>query len=349
MTTMEIIVGTYEEFLIGYQLKCIDGSYALEQSFADRAHCGSVRCLSTSPKFMVSGSTDEVIHIFNMYRRSDSGTLNQHSGTITDLEFYKTSHLFSASEDGTVCVWETRSWVCEKTLRGHKDAITSISIHPSGKLMLSVSKDKTLRTWNLIKGRCAYVTNIKAIAHIVQWSPGCTHFAVVINNRIDIYDISTGGVVNTIDFSKRIHCILYLNNDVMAIGNESSDIQIYDLKNKCIINTFTAHNNRLKCLVKTTEHPDIKENRVWMTSVSSDSYIKIWELDLSNLKLVPKMIASVDTTCRPTCLSVRVVSDVDKISDENVSQTSETSENINVTKKRKNKSKDKVSNKKVET
>ncbi|CAG2167295.1 unnamed protein product [Oppiella nova] len=353
---MEVIVGTYEEYLIGYQLKRQDDTYVLEQTFADRAHSGSVRCLSTTSKVMVSGSTDEVIHIYNMNRRSDSGTLQHHSGTITHLEFFKTTHLFSGSEDGTVCVWDTRSWVCDKTLRGHKDAITGLSVHPSGKLMLSVSRDKSLRTWNLIKGRCAYVTNIKAVAHLVQWAPDSTFFAVVIDKRIDIYDITIGGVVHTIDFGKRVNCILFLNNDVIAIGGESNDIELYDISNKCTINTFTAHSNRLKALQKTTSHPDIKDNKLWLTSVSSDSYIKVWELDLLELKSEPKLIASVDTTCRPTCLSVRTFTDSDTAAaDENNSQTTDASVNVvsdekpktNVSKKRKNKSKEKIANKKV--
>lgn len=37
-------------------------------------------------------------------------------------------------------------------LSGHKEAITSISIHPSGKLALSVSKDNTMKLWNLVQG-----------------------------------------------------------------------------------------------------------------------------------------------------------------------------------------------------
>lgn len=50
---------------------------------------------------------------------------------------------------------------CEKTLRGHKGPVLSVSVHPSGKLALSVGKDKTMYTWNLINGRKAYVTSLK--------------------------------------------------------------------------------------------------------------------------------------------------------------------------------------------
>jgi protein MAK11 len=43
-------------------------------------------------------------------------------------------------------------------LSGHKEAITSISIHPSGKLALSVSKDNTMKLWNLVQGNSFAVT-----------------------------------------------------------------------------------------------------------------------------------------------------------------------------------------------
>jgi protein MAK11 len=52
-----------------------------------------------------------------------------------------------------------------------QSGVTDIAIHPSGKLALSIGKDRKLVTWNLIKGRSAYVTNIKDMANFVKWSP----------------------------------------------------------------------------------------------------------------------------------------------------------------------------------
>ena len=52
-----------------------------------------------------------------------------------------------------------------------KSGVLDIAIHPSGKLALSIGKDRKLVTWNLIKGRSAYVTNIKDVPNFVKWSP----------------------------------------------------------------------------------------------------------------------------------------------------------------------------------
>ena len=43
-----------------------------------------------------------------------------------------------------------------------REPVLSVSVHPSGKLALSVSQNK-MRTWNLLTGKCAYVTSIKSM------------------------------------------------------------------------------------------------------------------------------------------------------------------------------------------
>ena len=50
-------------------------------------------------------------------------------------------------------IWRCHDWECVHVLSGHKEPITCVSIHPSGKLALSVSKDNTMKLWNLVQGR----------------------------------------------------------------------------------------------------------------------------------------------------------------------------------------------------
>ncbi|XP_023214304.1 p21-activated protein kinase-interacting protein 1-like [Centruroides sculpturatus] len=117
---MEVIVGTYEHYLLGYKLIKEKQDYKLQQTFACQAHIGPIRCIATSHKFLVSGGIDETIQIFNLKTKKEIGNIVQHSGTITCLSFFKDSHLFSSSEDGTICVWSSSNWKCLKTLKGHK-------------------------------------------------------------------------------------------------------------------------------------------------------------------------------------------------------------------------------------
>lgn len=38
--------------------------------------------------------------------------------------------------------------------------VNCLDVHPSSKLALSLGQNKTLRTWNLVKGRPAYTSNL---------------------------------------------------------------------------------------------------------------------------------------------------------------------------------------------
>jgi protein MAK11 len=78
------------------------------------------------------------------------------TGSITHLSFASRSHLLSASEDGSLCLFRTRDWSVLRALRGHKARVNSVAVHPSGKVALSVGKDNMLRMWDMMRGKgCA--------------------------------------------------------------------------------------------------------------------------------------------------------------------------------------------------
>lgn len=300
---IEIIVGTYEELLIGYRVKNKDDSYFLEQSFTNHSHCGSVRSVASRDRYLASGSSDETIKLFNMKTRCEIGGIVQHEGTVNCLQFFDNHHLFSASEDGSICIWKTGGWNCLKTLIGHKGGVNSLSIHPSGKLALSVSKDKSLKTWNLVKGRAAYTTNIKAVGDCVQWSPKGSLYAVVIGSIVNVYNLQTAAVVHTIDFGHRINAVEFVTENILAIGGEGENIEFHAADKKAILCVLQTHTKRIKALDCITALDDSEQR--WLVSSSSDGFIKIWKFAVANLsKRAPKLVAQVATGCRITCQTV---------------------------------------------
>ena len=68
----------------------------------------------------------------------------------------------TCEKDNTISIWRVHDWVCVHILGGHKAAVNDLAVHPSGKLALSVSKDSTLKLWNLVQGlrRHARLPNI---------------------------------------------------------------------------------------------------------------------------------------------------------------------------------------------
>lgn len=48
-------------------------------------------------------------------------------------------------------------------------------------------------------------------AHIVRWSPEGDKYVVVVNDKVDIYDLQTASVTGTITNPKRISSVKFLN------------------------------------------------------------------------------------------------------------------------------------------
>ena len=110
------------------------------------------------------------------------GTLQRHTDSVTALAFAGDTHLLSGGKDGQLLVWRVKDWECVHTLLGHKPGpVTSVAVHPSGKVALSTSRDRSLRLWDLVNGSAATRLAVESCRELGQacWSPGGGLFAVV--------------------------------------------------------------------------------------------------------------------------------------------------------------------------
>lgn len=315
---LELIAGSYEQITFGYRVKTADNEWTAKADFTHHAHTASVSTVAASERFVVTGSKDETIQVYDMKKRTEHGALLHHEGTITCLEFYGTSHLLSGGEDGLLCVWSTKKWECMKTIRAHKGHVTSLSVHPSGKLALSVGTDKTLRTWNLINGRSAFIKNIKQNAHLVRWSPDGDRYVVVVNDKVDIYKLETASVTGTVTNPKRISSVKFLINSVLAVAGDDETVRLCDVGKAEWVCEFKAHETR----VKAVESLIVDDYCVLLTA-SNDGYIKMWKVHLKEELECPIQLGEVNTTARLTCLTVWRPSSVQPIPDGPSTATSE--------------------------
>ncbi|KAK3090055.1 hypothetical protein FSP39_008854 [Pinctada imbricata] len=263
--------------------------YQLEQSFTDHTHAGCIKTVAASRKGMLaSGGSDETIQLYNLRNRRQLGCLDQHSGSVTCIDFYKHTHMFSCSEDGTFCIWKAFTWECLKTLKGHQGAINHLAIHPSGKLALTVGRDKTLRTWNLITGRSAYITNIKKVAEMVFWSPDGQYYLTIFPNSIDVYK---------------------MENTVVAYGGDDGVVFFHDIKENKVLGLLETNTSRIRGLSMTPNildeiNQEIKEDSCVLCTASSDGYIKVYNVEIIKGEVKHRLLASTNTEFRLTSIAV---------------------------------------------
>lgn len=308
---LELIAGSYEQIAFGYRVKTDEKEWTATANFTHHAHTASISAVAASERFVVTGSKDETIQLYDMKKRIEHGALLHHDGTITCLEFHGSSHLLSGGQDGLVCVWSTKKWECLKTIKAHKGQVTSLSVHPSGKLLLTVGTDKTLRTWNLINGRSAFIKNIKQNAHIVRWSPDGDKYVVVVNDKMDIYNLETASVMGTIKNPQRISSIKFLNNSILVVAGDDEIVRLCDTGKEKWLCEFKAHETRVKAV-----DSFIMEDYCVIVTASNDGFIKMWKLHLKEELESPTLLGEVNTTARLTCLAVWKPSSVQETTEE---------------------------------
>ncbi|XP_024872846.1 p21-activated protein kinase-interacting protein 1-like [Temnothorax curvispinosus] len=297
----EIIVGTYEQYLLGYKVHNIVNEYKIEKSFATHSHVASIRTVASSKYHLASAGADETVCLYDMRYRRESGKLMHHKDTVNCLAFTpEGSHLFACSNDGSITAVHCGNWQLEKIWpTAHKGtAVNTLAIHPTGKLALSSGEDGVLRTWNLIKGRQAYATNLvprlKSNAKwitVIKWSPSGEKYLLAVNGNIYIYSVESAGIDRELTFDSKVICVEFLKDDLIAVGFENGDIKFCDLKTSLHTMNTKAHSMRVKCIAHMND---------LLVSASSSGEIKLWRYNKHSLD----MLQTVNCGARITCLSL---------------------------------------------
>ncbi|KAH7873889.1 WD40-repeat-containing domain protein [Lentinula edodes] len=237
-STFKIVAGSYEKLLYGLEgstsIENDEVKFHLKPIFIFPAHVSCIKAVAASPggKWLATGSADEIVKVWDLKRKKEIGGLMHHEGSITTLLFPSRSHLVSASEDGTIGIFHARDWSVLRTLRGHKGHVNSVDVHLSGKVALSVGKDRMLRMWDMMRGRGVASVKLGKEGEIVRWSTDGEMFAVQSGKEIDIYgtdmsllySITHPSRLHDIKFCKRAHH----DGQVLLASAEDKKVSIYD-------------------------------------------------------------------------------------------------------------------------
>ncbi|KAJ6606999.1 WD40-repeat-containing domain protein [Mycena sp. CBHHK59/15] len=285
-STFKIVAGSYEKLLYGlegsvsYDADTSALEFHLKPVFIFPAHVSCIKAVAASPnggKWLATGSADEIVKVWDLRRRKEIGGLMHHEGSITHLHFTSRSHLLSASEDGTLCLFRARDWAVLRALRGHKGRVNSVAVHPSGKVALSVGKDRTLRMWDLMRGKGCASTKLGKEAEVVRWSSDGSLFVVQVGSTLDLYTTDMV-LLHTINHPSRLQDVKFCKRDKkLSIYEVSDDPE----KPPRIIAEMIGHANRVKAVETLSIALPAASSRgstTIVSTVSSDGKIHIYDL-----------------------------------------------------------------------
>jgi len=309
MDSIEIIVGTYENVVLGFKTippKSGKTTHSLETSFTDDSHGGALRCLSVSASgILASSSTDDTVRLLSLKKRRDIGGLFQHSGTVNCILFYSQGFMFTASDDGTICMWKSKNWEVLKALKAHKAKVLSVTIHPSGKLALSVGSDRSLITWDLLTGKCAFQRKINQVAETIHFSPSGDHYILQYPQKLEICAIKDTKTVNEIPTEWRINSLALLKQKYVLVGGEDRHVIVVDLFSGDVVLSIDVaggaeeFNSRIKGIHIVEE----EANKSLILVGTAAGAVKGFQLDLSKGKRTSQLVLSHETGVRLTCIT----------------------------------------------
>lgn len=274
-----------------------------------QSHRSPVNCVSFHPIFssLASGSEDTTLKIWDWELGELERTLKGHTKPVLSCDFGGPrggTLLASCSSDLTIKLWDpSDEYKNIRTLPGHDHSVSAVRFVPSGaagspasgNLLVSASRDKTLRIWDVSTGYC-----VKTLRGHVDWvrdvAPsfdGRWLLSAGNDQTARLWDASSGEAKATfLGHEHVIECCIFApaasyphlatlaglkkpppsssSGEYLATGSRDKSIKIWDSRGT-LVKTLIGHDNWVRALVF---HPGGK----YLLSVSDDKTIRCWDL-----------------------------------------------------------------------
>lgn len=196
-------------------------------------HHASVRCLQVEDNIVATGSMDASIRIWDLSRAQHVPPTNRidkptnieetEDGGLNDSSPPLSSHSSSNLED------------CELfSLEAHVDEVTAL--HFRGNTLISGSADKTLRQWDLVKGRCVQTLD-------VLWASAQASTSIPTGPNTTWRPTGRQADASA-DFVGAVQCF----DAALACGTADGIIRLWDLRSGQVHRSLVGHTGPITCL-----------------------------------------------------------------------------------------------------
>ncbi|KAF2036724.1 WD40 repeat-like protein [Setomelanomma holmii] len=271
---------------------------------AFRAHQRHVvTCLQFDTDKILTGSDDTNINVYDTKTGAIRSRLEGHEGGVWALQ-YEGNTLVSGSTDRSVRVWDIEKGKCTQVFQGHTSTVRCLVIlkptqigetsdgqpilMPKEELIITGSRDSTLRVWKLpkpgdrsimqtgassndhdnpyfIRALTGHHHSVRAIAAhgdtLVSGSYDCT---------VRVWKISTGEVLQRLQgHSQKVYSVVldHARNRCIS-GSMDNMVKVWSLETGACLFTLEGHTSLVGLL-------DLSHGR--LVSAAADSTLRIWD------------------------------------------------------------------------
>jgi WD40 repeat protein len=158
----------------------------------------------------------------------------------------------SASEDNTINIWNTLTWVSIRKYTNHTHWVYCLD-QIDNDTMVSASNDKTIRIWRISTGETLKIINFNSRVNVVRVFS--VEYKQIVcgklgtSNNLQIYNYETGFLIQTLSgHNQTVLSIEMLSEQFMASGSNDKSVIIWDLSSYSIKYNLTGHNSGVYCI-----------------------------------------------------------------------------------------------------
>ncbi|KAG5728461.1 hypothetical protein E4T56_gene19548 [Termitomyces sp. T112] len=243
------------------------------------AQAQSSKVSLTYGKYIVSGSYDQSVRVWDTSTGAQLQQLNGHTSWVTSVAFSLDGKcIVSGSHDMSVRVWNISIGAQLLSLYGHTQAVTSVAFSPNGKCTVSCSHDKSVRVWNTSTGAqlLELYGHNGAVTSVALSLDGKCIVSGSYDQSVRVWDTSTG--VQLLELNGHTHCVTSVafspDGKYIVSGSYDKSVRMWNASTSAQLSGSDAHIGQVKSVAFS---PDGK----YLASGSDDKYIRLWNVSNS--------------------------------------------------------------------
>lgn len=245
-------------------------------------HTFFVTCcaISSDDKWIVSGSYDTTLKIWDSLTGELKKTLSGHTKVVTCCAITPDgTWIASGSEDGTLRIWNSSTGELKHTFSGHSTTVTCCAISSDSNWIVSGSNDKTLKLWNsyggvkyTFSGHTGYITCCALSVDGMSIISGSS------DQTLSIWSAVTGKLKRTLSgHTKTVSCCAISSDNTWIVsGSYDATLRIWNSATG-ELKSILQHTYDITCC-------SISLDGALIVSGSFDKTLSLWNSSTGELK-----------------------------------------------------------------